>query len=185
MIEHIPQEEVQRLVEDINKITNILIIDQNGYHVVLKALEVFSKDQVIYIISYIKSNMLDIALTRHGCCAIQKILEEENLPSRSQLFNKIIKLSSRLICDSQGHYVLSFVVSLKMKRYNYEIVKNLMKEADFSILCQSKHSASVIEKLIDYGCCKSKRVILSFFYSNMENLMKLLYCQMSYGVSGK
>lgn len=178
------EEKAKSLLLEVEKRMNILIIDQNGYHIVLKVLEVFSKEQTTPIVDYLKANMLDIAVTKHGCCAIQKILEEENLPSKTHLFNKIIKLSGRLIWDSQGHYVLSFVVSLKIKRYNLEIVKKLLKESDFSALCQCKHSASVIEKLIEYGCCKSKKLILSYFLNQKELLLKLLYCEKPYGASG-
>lgn len=164
---------------------SILIINQNGYHVVLKSFDVFSNEQTLPLIDYLKSNLLDVAATQHGCCAIQKILEEENLTSRTQLISKIIKLSSRLIWHSQGHYLLSFMVLLKIKRNNLEIAKKLLKESNFLAICQSKHTSSIIEKLIEYGCCKLKKAILNYFLQDKEALLKLANCQSQYGVSSK
>ena len=159
--------------------------DQNGYHIVLKAIEKLSKDIVNLIIEKIKLRVFDISITRNGCCAIQKILEDINLPKRGQLISKILKISSKLIWDNHAHYVLSFIISMKNNRYNSEIVKRLIKGGELEEYCKYKQSASVLDKLIDSSCIRSKKALLAYFMNKQEFLIFSLISNKSYAYSGK
>lgn len=162
----------------------ILMVDQYGYHVVLKALFTLDKNHCQYIGKFLKQNMLQIANSRQGCCAIQKIIEEPEIPFKSQFIAKIVKLTSKLIIDSQGHYVLNCVIGLKNDKINLQIIDKLADENELVSLCRMKYPTYVIERLLDSSSLKLRNRLIKSILAATKDILGELSLEL-YGGSSK
>lgn len=124
--------------------------DCNAYHIVVKGLSTFEESSALFIYKFLKKNIISLSLHKQGCCAVQKCLESASHQQRDILIQKIIKHSLKLITDSQGNYVLSYVVCLKNSIYIQDIVNKIITEGNFKALCKQRFSSSVLEKCFDY-----------------------------------
>lgn len=161
-----------------------LLVDQNGYHIVLKALFTLEKKDCQYIGHFLKQNLLQIAVSKRGCCAVQKIIEEPDIPFKSQLISKIVKLTSKLIIDSQGHYVINCVIALRIEKTTFQIISKILDENQLANLCRMKYPAYVIEKLLDYSSFKLRSKLIQ----SIINATKDILCELlleAYGCSSK
>lgn len=161
-----------------------LLIDQNGYHVVLKALFTLDKNDCQYIGHFLKQNMLQIAVSKQGCCAVQKIIEEPEIPFKNQLITKIVKLTSKLIFDSQGHYVLNCVIALRIEKTNLQIITKLLEENQLANLCRLKYPAYVIEKLLEFSTFKLRNKLIQAIFEATKDILSELLLE-TYGCSSK
>lgn len=141
---------------------------------VLKALFKLETKFINSIIQFLKQNMLQIAVSKQGCCAIQKIIEEPDIPFKNQLINKIVKLSSKLVNDSQGHYVINCVVSIKNDKINYQILTKLMEENQIVLLCKLKYPAYVLEKLLDCSSLRIRSKLIESILKSKEVLIDVI-----------
>lgn len=160
-----------------------LFLDQNGYHVVLKALFKFEQKSSHFIVQYLKQNMLQIAVSKQGCCAIQKIIEEPDIPFKSQLISKIVKLSSKLVNDSQGHYVINCVIGIRNDKINFQILTKLIDENQFVSLCKSKYPVYVLEKLFDCSSFKTRTKLVQSILFSKDALIDIILN--AHGISSK
>lgn len=161
-----------------------LLVDQNGYHVVLKVLFTMEKKDCQYIGQFLKHNMLQIAVSKQGCCAVQKIIEEPEIPFKNQLITKIVKLTSKLISDSQGHYVLNCVIALRNEKITLQIITKLIEENQLASLCRMKYPAYVIEKLLESSSFKLRTKLIQAILSATKDSLGELLIE-TYGSSSK
>jgi pumilio RNA-binding family len=124
--------------------------DNNAYHIIVKCLSTFEEASSLYIYKYLKKNIVNLSLNKHGCCAIQKCLESAVPNQQELIIQKIIKSTLKLISDAQGNYVVSYVVCLKNSKYIKEIVSKIISEGNFKVLCKQRFSSTVLEKCFDY-----------------------------------
>jgi len=143
-----------------------LLKDNNGYHIVLKYSNILKKDDSISKI--IENNMLDIAMNKFGCCAIQKYLQ---LFPNQNIVNKIIANTEELIINVYGNYVIQFVISMKNQEYNCAIVEKFKN--NISYLSKQKFSSNVIERCFDY-CKESAKTILINYICEEKIVSELL-----------
>jgi hypothetical protein len=133
--------------------------DNNAYHIIVKCLLTFEESSALFIYRYIKKNVVNLSLNKHGCCAMQKCLESAVPNQQEEIIQKIIKNSLKLISDAQGNYVVSYVVCLKNSNYIEDIVNKIISEGNLKLLCKQRFSSTVLEKCFDH-CAPNVRSTL-------------------------
>ena len=70
----------------------------------------------------INMGLLDISTHKHGCCAIQKILESDSENTES-IINNIINNALTLITHQYGNYTIQYILQMKnskLDKIDYE-----------------------------------------------------------------
>lgn len=168
-------------VEDNNIVK--LIKDLNGNHVIQKCIFRFPPEKFQFIIDSIclDNNIVRISTHKHGCCVLQKLLNNAN-------FNQILKISKglllfldELINDQFGNYIIQFLFELNFLKtsnnVNYlidEFFKRIYRNM-IQLSCL-KFSSNVVEKFIKVLKSKQNYVylieIIKLVDANFELLIK-------------
>lgn len=168
-------------IEDNNIVK--LIKDLNGNHVIQKCIFRFPPEKFQFIIDSIclDNNIVRISTHKHGCCVLQKLLNNAN-------FNQILKISKgllvfldELINDQFGNYIIQFLFELNFLKtsnnINYlidEFFKRIYKNL-IQLSCL-KFSSNVVEKFIKVLKSKQSYVylteIIKLVDANFELLIK-------------
>lgn len=152
-----------------------LLKDNNGYHIVLKYTSNNRKSEQIGKI--IEDNMLDIAINKFGCCAIQKYLQ---LFPDDNIIRRIIASTGELIVNIYGNYVIQFIIGMNNQSYNFEIVEKF--KHDICFLSKQKFSSNVIERCFDFCKDSIKNILINYICE--EKVVEELLMDM-YGNYGK
>lgn len=221
------KEDRQQLLVHIKPNIVTLMKDFNSYHIILKILTSFGsssntsstnvntlskEDQEInidFIYYIVNKYLIEIAISKNGCCSAQKIIEIAPLSIKNLLCSKIVKNSTYLINEVHGNYVLGYVISLKNMRTNKDIVKKLISinktdtnskilldeeiiekseqvaasNVSFADICINKHSSNIIEKCFEYSNLDIRNILINYFINDVE-LIKKLSCDEN-GSSGR
>lgn len=143
------------LKENINKFALELLKDTNGYHIILKFSNLTRKlDQIEKII---EDNLLDIAMNKFGCCAIQKYLQ--HFPSNA-IIKMIIFHTEKLITNVYGNYVIQFIISMSNQEFNCQIIEKFKNNIIY--LSKQKFSSNVIERCFDFCKESAKNILINY-----------------------
>lgn len=155
---------IQKLIEfsscenfkqNITKFALDLLKDNNGYHIILKYCSITKK--IDSIAKIIEDSLLDIAMNKFGCCAIQKCLQ---LFPNSLIIKKIIFYTEELITNVYGNYVIQFIISMNNQEYNTQIIEKFKNNIIY--LSKQKFSSNVIERCFDYCKESVKNILINY-----------------------
>lgn len=140
-----------------NNIVN-LIKDLNGNHVIQKCIFMFSPEKFQFIIDAIciENNIVLVSTHKHGCCVLQKLLNNSNFNQVIEISKKILSFLSELINDQFGNYIIQFFLELNFNNYqgynkDIELLIDIFFKKIYANLIQLsclKFSSNVIEKFI-------------------------------------
>lgn len=157
LIEEIHTETLMtNLIRIINHSFTALITDINGTHIIMKLLSIKSASITNSLCDSINSNLIEIAMNKHGCCVIQKIIENNSSLFEPIIMN-IIKNCTALITHQYGNYVVQYVLQLNNQHYSIQIINRLVP--NFAFLAKQKYSSTVIEKCFELCDNQSRRVL--------------------------
>jgi len=127
-----------------------LIQDLNGNHVIQRCLHRLAADdnnQFIYNAVTSGNNCVQVATHRHGCCVLQRCIDNASEKQKVQLIHEIIKNALTLVQDPYGNYVVQYVLDLPFP----ELVEGLAASFVGHIrhLSTQKFSSNVIEKSLN------------------------------------
>lgn len=133
-----------------------LLNDINGSHIIMKLLSLKEPYIMNSLYESLNSNLLEISMNKHGCCAIQKIIENNGSLSKNIIEN-IIKNCIALITHQYGNYTVQYVLQLKNQMYSMQIITQIIPNLSF--LAKQKYSSTVIEKCFNLCDDMTKRAI--------------------------
>ena len=149
---------VQKLIENlrseelINSFVKILrphiislIKDINGNHIIQKFLSQIEGPQSVIVYETIIENTIEISTHKHGCCVLQKCIENAKENMKESMIDKIIACTFDLIVDQYGNYVVQYILSLGNLDYNKRIIMTLLNHIIY--LSKQKYSSNVVEKV--------------------------------------
>lgn len=139
---------------------NIFLKNSNAYHIIVKCIATFDEGSLQFIYNYLKKNVHEIATNKVGCCAFQKCLDLATSSPKLQLMNSVCKNVTKLIFDSQGHYVISHVVSFKNFKIIKDMVDKVLDELNFKVICKHKYSSIVLEKCLESSSLETRKAII-------------------------
>ena len=144
--------------------TNIseLLNDINASHIVNKLLSLRQFYVTSAIYEMVNRNFLSIALHKHGCCSIQKILENDLFFTENIIVN-ILNNAMTLITHQYGNYIIQFLIQSKNQMITFRLITILIP--NFGKLSKLKYSSTVLEKCFEYCDEQSKSYLYNVLYN--------------------
>lgn len=125
-----------------------LIRDLNANHVIQKCLKNFTPEFNQFIYNVAMSRCRELSSHRHGCCVIQRCIDQGNLVQRENLIRGIARCIRDIIEDPFGNYVVQYVLDLRDPAYVNSIAACL--SGRICAYSTQKYSSNVVEKVINY-----------------------------------
>ena len=110
----------------------------------------------------VNRNFLTIALHKHGCCSIQKILENDLIFTENIIVN-ILNNAMTLITHQYGNYIIQFLIQSKNQMITFRLITILIP--NFGKLAKLKYSSTVLEKCFEYCDEQSKSYLYNVLYN--------------------
>lgn len=133
--------------------------DQNGNHVVQKAIERLPIEHVRFILDAFRGQIHDLATHSFGCRVIQRILEYCTPEDHASVLEELHACASMLVTDMYGNYVTQHIIE-NGKAEDKAIFINLITQQLVS-LSKSKFASNVVEKCIQFGTDAQRKAIIA------------------------
>ena len=132
--------------------------DQNGNHVVQKAIERVPAEHIQFIIGAFAGRVQESATHPYGCRVIQRMLEYCEEPTRIAVLQELHSCSTSLIVDQYGNYVTQHVI----EHGKTEDRRRIIQLVTHQLVNYSKHkfASNVVEKSIQFGSVEERQAIV-------------------------
>jgi mRNA-binding protein PUF3 len=132
--------------------------DQNGNHVIQKAIERVPAQYIQFIIGAFQEQVQRLATHPYGCRVIQRMLEHCEENARQAILEELHACVPTLIIDQFGNYVIQHVIENGEERDRFKIISVVISQ----LFMYSKHkfASNVVEKSIEFGEPAQKAEIL-------------------------
>lgn len=133
--------------------------DQNGNHVVQKAIERVPAEHIQFIINAFSGKVCENATHPYGCRVIQRMLEHCNEHTRFAILQELHSCTHTLISDQYGNYVTQHIIQHGRPEDRSKIIRMIIG----SLVSYSKHkfASNVVEKSIEFGSFDERLQIVS------------------------
>lgn len=133
--------------------------DQNGNHVIQKAIERVPAEHIQFIINAFTGRVQESAVHPYGCRVIQRMLEYCEEPTRNAVLHELHGCASSLIVDQYGNYVAQHVIEHGKAEDRGKIIDLVTLQ----LVNYSKHkfASNVVEKSIQFGSQDERQAIVS------------------------
>lgn len=151
-IEHVLTDQQAVIVKELdgpNKQILKVIRDQNGNHVVQKAIERVPAEHIQFIIEAHRGEVVRLATHTYGCRVIQRILEHCQAAGKRVILDELHGCVAPLITDSFGNYVVQHVIQNGEPDDRRRVVSIVQQQ--LLIFSKHKFASNVVEKCIEYA----------------------------------
>ena len=157
IIDYLSTPELLSLFSNIIKPHIISLLKEiHGMHIFNKLLSLYPEIEND-IGKIIVDNCPLLAMHKHGCFFLQKILEGPDRPLKSELIKNLLDICLGLIIDQFGNYVIQSILKLNINKYSSIIALLISDNAPY--YSKHRYSCNVIEKCFDF-CAEKERNIL-------------------------
>lgn len=158
-LEHILTDQQALLVKELEHHVLKCVKDQNGNHVVQKAIERVPAEHIQFIINAFTGQVHGLATHPYGCRVIQRMLEHCEEPTRSAVLQELHACASSLIIDQYGNYVTQHVIEHGREEDRAKVISLITGNlVNFS---KHKFASNVVEKSIEFGTADQRGKIIS------------------------
>jgi mRNA-binding protein PUF3 len=146
---------VKELKVDILK----FVKDQNGNHVVQKAVERIPTEHISFIVDVFRGQTHTLAVHTYGCRVIQRILEHVSPEDHAFMLQELHACTQALIPDQYGNYVVQHIIEKGRLEDKEKAVK--VVQAQLIQYCKHKYASNVVETAIEFGPKGQREAILA------------------------
>lgn len=158
-LEHILTDQQAQLVRELEHNVLKCVKDQNGNHVVQKAIERVPAEHIQFILSAFTGQVQSLATHPYGCRVIQRMLEHCDEPTQTDVLREIHAGASSLILDQFGNYVAQHIIEYGREEDRAKLVNLVISQlANFS---KHKFASNVVEKSIQHGSKEERERIVT------------------------
>jgi hypothetical protein len=148
--EHVLTDQQASLIKELDG-PNLQILkvvrDQNGNHVVQKAIERIPGEHIQFIVDAHRGQMAKMSTHQYGCRVVQRMLEFCQPPAKRFILDELLEHIHPLISDSYGNYVVQHIIQNGEPHDRRQVVDIILSQ----LLGFSKHkfASNIVEKSID------------------------------------
>jgi mRNA-binding protein PUF3 len=160
-LDHVLVDQQGELVREMRQDIMKLLKDQNGNHVVQKAIECIPKEIVPCILDAFKGQVHTLASHNYGCRVIQRMMEYCPEKDQASIIEELHACAQMLITDQYGNYVIQHVIrhgKLDDRNKLIDIVT-----AQVMTLSKHKYASNVVESVMEVGTYEQRQAIISQF----------------------
>ena len=133
--------------------------DQNGNHVVQKAIERVPAEHIQFIINAFTGQVQSLATHPYGCRVIQRMLEHCEEPTRTAVLQELHACAPALVVDQYGNYVTQHVIEHGRDEDRSKIIALVTNQ--LSSFSKHKFASNVVEKSIQFGSKDERHKIVA------------------------
>ncbi|KAI4167429.1 MAG: hypothetical protein LQ343_007224 [Gyalolechia ehrenbergii] len=182
-LEHILTDQQASLIGELQKDKQIMrcVKDQNGNHVVQKAIERIPAEHIQFIVNAFTGQVHELSKHAYGCRVIQRMLEHCIEPTRSAVLQELHGCAQYLIGDQYGNYVTQHVIEHGREQDRDRIITLVTS----NLINYSKHkfASNVVETCIKFGNAEQRKKIVDILTAvnekgdnNLQYLIRDQYC---------
>lgn len=148
--EHVLTDQQASLVKELDG-PNLQVLkvvkDQNGNHVVQKAIERIPGEHIQFIVDAHRGQMARMSTHQYGCRVVQRMLEHCQPQAKRMILDELLESILPLISDSYGNYVVQHIIENGYPEDRRQVVDIILQQ----LLTFSKHkfASNIVEKSID------------------------------------
>jgi mRNA-binding protein PUF3 len=141
--------------------------DQNGNHVIQKAIERVPAEHIQFIINAFIGQVGSLSTHPYGCRVIQRMLEYCQDPERRLILEELHSYGPQLFSDQYGNYVTQHIIEHGGIDDRQKVISLIMAQ----LLTYSKHkfASNVVEKCLVFGTEEQRREIMMKIVGKDEN----------------
>jgi len=159
-LEHVLVDQQISLAQELEKDVMRLVKDQNGNHVIQKAIERVPHSEIGFIFEAFRGQICSLANHTYGCRVIQRILEKSEKPSElySSVVHELHQSGSTLITDQFGNYVTQALLDHGLPEDRVKVIA-IVRENIMSF-SRHKYASNVVERCLAQGTEEQKKELL-------------------------
>lgn len=158
-LEHILTDQQAQLVKELEHNVLKCVKDQNGNHVVQKAIERVPAEHIQFILNAFTGQVQILATHPYGCRVIQRMLEHCEEPTQSAVLQEIHASASSLILDQFGNYVAQHIIEHGRQEDRAKLINLVISQ--LTIFSKHKFASNVVEKSIQFGSKEERHKIVA------------------------
>ncbi|KIW17339.1 hypothetical protein PV08_04531 [Exophiala spinifera] len=159
--EHVLTDQQASLVKELdgpNHQVLEVVENQNGNHVIQKAIERIPGEHIQFIVDAFKGRTAKMSTHQYGCRVVQRMLEHCEPEVKRVILDELLEHIVPLITDNYGNYVVQHIIQNgepRDRRFAIDIVLR-------SVLTFSKHkyASNIVEKSIEFADEDQRQQIL-------------------------
>lgn len=148
-----------QLVKELEKHVLPCVKDQNGNHVIQKAIERVPAEHIQFIINAFTGQVQALATHPYGCRVIQRMLEHCEEPTRIAVLQELHACTTSLIVDQFGNYVTQHVIEHGREEDRAQVIS--LVTAQLVNFSRHKFASNVVEKSIQFGTTEQRQKIVA------------------------
>ncbi|KAL2419983.1 Pumilio-like protein 2 [Exophiala dermatitidis] len=135
-----------------------VVKDNNGNHVVQKAIERIPGEHIQFIVDAHRGQMLKMSTHQYGCRVVQRMLEHCRPEAKRAILDELLEHTLPLISDSFGNYVVQHIIQNGEPHDRRRVVDVVLQH----VLAFSKHkfASNIVEKSIEHADADQRSQIL-------------------------
>ena len=137
------------LVKELELYVLKCVKDQNGNHVIQKAIERIPAEHIPFILNAFTGQVHSLSTHPYGCRVIQRMLEHCKQPSRGRLLDELHLCANSLITDQYGNYVTQHMIEYGSDEDKARVI-DIINDS-LIVLSKHKFASNVVEKSIGLG----------------------------------
>jgi len=158
-LEHVLADQQAALVRELETDVLKCVKDQNGNHVVQKAIERVPIKHIQFILDAFRGQVHVLATHPYGCRVIQRILEFCSPKDQASVLEELHTCAPMLVTDQYGNYVTQHVIENGKPDDQAKFIQ--IVTAQLLTLSKHKFASNVVEKSIQFGNDEQRRAIVA------------------------
>ncbi|MCL7030840.1 hypothetical protein MKW94_010798 [Papaver nudicaule] len=126
-----------------------LMKDPHGHHVAQRCLQYLMPHYSGFLFEAVTAHCFELATDRHGCCVLQKCLDNSDFEQKRHLICQVNSNALILSQDPFGNYVVQFILELEVPWATSEALSQL--DGKYGNLSMQKYSSNVVEKCLKHS----------------------------------
>ena len=140
--------------------------DQNGNHVIQKAIERVPAEHMYFIINTFVGKVQDLSIHAYGCRVIQRMLEHCEPHIKHAVLQEIRSCEATLIPDQYGNYVTQHAILLGSDEDRVRVFE-LVKGQLFAF-SKHKYASNVVESVLKHSTNEQRRELMNMVSGKNE-----------------
>ena len=150
----------------------LCVKDQNGNHVVQKAIERVAPEHIEFIVNGFTGQIQMLSVHPYGCRVIQRMLEHCVEPTRSAVLQELHTCAASLIVDQYGNYVTQHIIEHGRLEDRNKVIS--LVTAQLVQFSKHKFASNVVEKCVQFSTYEQRQVIVNTLTGTNERIENTL-----------
>lgn len=132
--------------------------DQNGNHVIQKAIERIPSQHITFITSSFTGQVHHLAVHNYGCRVIQRMLESSHEPGKTEILEELQGCVTNLVVDQFGNYVTQNIVKHGRPGDRDKVIA--IVTSNLVSFATQKYASNVVETAFVHGTYEQRQKMI-------------------------